>query len=162
MKKMSKLSFFDILVLNKAFCARTVGINMPTAEDILNREVARVNLHLPAFRPTLSSLLEEDEPKVRLRDGSYHYFKRSELEYLASLLDEGEAERLKVPIVLEISTVYRGHFRVRGRVEVKVIDKILGTYDILEEKGEGLYPRYLLPRIRRALPTTTTYAFIAE
>ncbi|ASJ08296.1 hypothetical protein A3L11_03245 [Thermococcus siculi] len=135
---------------------------MPTAEDILNREMARVNMHLPAIRPTLSRLMGEDEPKVRLRDGSYHHFKRSELEYLASLLDEGEAERLKVPIVLEISTVYRGYFRVRGRVEVKVIDKILGTYDILEEKSEELYPRYLLPKVRKALPTTTTYAFIAE
>ncbi|NJD98812.1 DUF61 family protein [Thermococcus sp. LS1] len=135
---------------------------MPTAEDILNREIARVNLHLPAARPTLSQLINEDEPKVRLRDGSYHYFKRSELEYLRSLIDDGEEDTLRVPIVLEISTTYRGYFRVRGRVEVKVIDKILGTYDILEDKSEELYPRYLLPKIRKALPTTTTYAFIAE
>ena len=135
---------------------------MPTAEEILSREIARVNLHLPAFRPTLSQLLEEVEPKVRLRDGSYHYFKRSELEYLANILDENEVERLRIPIVLEISTVYRGYFRVRGKLEVKVIDKILGAYDILEEKDEGLYPKYLLPKIRKVLPTTTTYAFIAE
>lgn len=135
---------------------------MPKAEDILNREIARVNLHLPANRPTLKQLLEAREPKVRLRDGSYHHFKRSELEYLRSLLDGGEEERLRIPIVLEISTLYRGYFRVRGRTEVKVIEKILGTYDILDEKIEELYPRYLLPKIRKALPTTTTYAFIAE
>lgn len=135
---------------------------MPKAEDILNREIARVNLHLPASRPTLGELLNEEEPRVRLRDGSYHYFKRSELEYLLSLLDRGEEERLRIPIVLEISTLYRGYFRVRGRIEVKVMDKILGTYDILEEKAEELYPRYLLPKIRKALPTTTTYAFITE
>ena len=135
---------------------------MPTAEEILSREIARVNLHLPAFRPTLSQLLEEVEPKVRLRAGSYHYFKRSELEYLANILDENEVERLRIPIVLEISTVHRGYFRVRGKLEVKVIDKILGAYDILEEKDEGLYPKYLLPKIRKVLPTTTTYAFIAE
>ena len=161
-KYLSKFHLFNKLMSNKAFCAPAVGMNMPTAEDILNREVARVNLHLPAFRPTLSQLLEEEEPRVRLRDGSYHYFKRSELEYLAGLLEEGEAKRLKVPIVLEISTVYRGYFRVRGVIEVKVIDKILGTYDILEDRSEELYPRYLLPKVRRALPTTTTYAFIAE
>ncbi|ASJ11521.1 DUF61 family protein [Thermococcus thioreducens] len=135
---------------------------MPKAEDILNREIARVNLHLPADRPTLKQLLGEKEPRVRLRDGSYHHFRRSELEYLISLLDEGEEERLRIPIVLEISTLYRGYFRVRGRTEVKVIEKILGTYDILDEKIEGLYPRYLLPKIRKALPTTTTYAFITE
>ncbi|NJE05625.1 DUF61 family protein [Thermococcus sp. M36] len=135
---------------------------MPKAEDILNREIARVNLHLPASRPTLEQLLKEEEPKVRLRDGSYHYFKRSELEYLLSLLEGGEEERLRIPIVLEISTLYRGYFRVRGRTEVKIIEKILGTYDILDEKMEELYPRYLLPKIRKVLPTTTTYAFITE
>ncbi|AFL95112.1 hypothetical protein CL1_0908 [Thermococcus cleftensis] len=135
---------------------------MPTAEDILNREIVRVNLHLPAFRPTLSKLLAEEEPRVKLRDGSWHYFRRSELEYLNSLLDENEVELLKVPIVLEISTVHRGYFRVRGRVEVKVIDKVLESYDPLDEQAERLYHRYLLPRVRRVLPTTTTYAFIAE
>ncbi|NJE86082.1 DUF61 family protein [Thermococcus sp. CX2] len=135
---------------------------MPTAEDILNREIARVNLHLPVVRPTLRQLLDVEEPKVRLRDGSYHYFRRSELEYLRSLLDDGEEDKLRVPIVLEISTIYRGYFRVRGRIEVKVIDKVLGTYNVLDEKSEELYPRYLLPKIRKTLPTTTTYAFIAE
>ncbi|WP_297476518.1 DUF61 family protein [Thermococcus sp.] len=135
---------------------------MPGAEDILNREIARVNLHLPAIRPTLYQLLMEDEPKVRLRDGSESHFRRSELEYIAGLLEESEAKTLRIPIILEISTVYRGYFRVRGRVEVKVIEKVLGTYDELEEKSEALYPRYLLPKVRRVLPTTTTYAFIAE
>ncbi|ANF22299.1 DUF61 family protein [Thermococcus piezophilus] len=135
---------------------------MPTAEDILNREIARVNLHLPVVRPTLRQLIDVEEPKVRLRDGSYHYFRRSELEYLRSLLDDGEEDKLRVPIVLEISTIYRGYFRVRGRIEVKVIDKILGTYTVLDEKSEELYLRYLLPKIRKTLPTTTTYAFIAE
>lgn len=135
---------------------------MPTAEDILNREIARVNLHLPVVRPTLRQLIDVEEPKVRLRDGSYHYFRRSELEYLRSLLDDGEEDKLRVPIVLEISTIYRGYFRVRGRIEVKVIDKILGTYNVLDEKSEELYLRYLLPKIRKTLPTTTTYAFIAE
>ncbi len=69
-----------------------------------------------------------------------------------------------LPIVLEISTVDRGYFRVRGgKIEVKVIETVLGQFDPLEEKSEGgRYPRYLLPRIRRVLPTTTTYAFIME
>lgn len=135
---------------------------MPAAEDFLRREFARVNLHLPAVRPTLSQLLSERDPKVRLRDGSESHFRRSELEYIASLLDGSEVNHLHLPIILEISTVQRGYFRVRGRVEVKVIEKVLGIYDELEEREEGLYPRYLLPRVRRALPTTTTYAFIAE
>ncbi|ASJ10252.1 hypothetical protein A3L12_02555 [Thermococcus sp. P6] len=135
---------------------------MPMDEEVIVREMARVNLHLPAVRPTLELLLKAEDPMVRLRDGSYHHFRRSELEYLLSLLDSGEEKKLRLPIVLEISSLHRGYFRVRGRTEVKVIDRILDTYDLLEEKAEELYPRYLLPKVRRTLPTTTTYAFITE
>ena len=128
----------------------------------MGREISRVNRHLPSSRPTLAELLAMKEPSVVLRDGSRHHFKRRELEELASLLDGDEVKNLRVPIILEISTLYRGYFRVRGKVAVKVIDTILGQYDPLEEREVGLYPRYLLPKLRRQLPTTTTYAFITE
>ncbi|AMQ18789.1 DUF61 family protein [Thermococcus peptonophilus] len=135
---------------------------MSKIEDILNREIMRVNLHLPRRRVTLGDLIDGGKDYVTLRDGSRHYFRSSELEYLSSILDEDEKNRLMLPIVLEISTVDRGYFRVRGKIEVKVIETVLGQFDPLEEKSEGRYPRYLLPRIRRVLPTTTTYAFIME
>ncbi len=161
-KLLTATHWIYIFMSNKAFCATTLNPNMPTADDVLKMEIARVNLHLPTVRPTLSQLLAEEKPRVHLRDGSESHFKRSELEYVESLLDDKEVKLLRLPIILEISTVYRGYFRVRGRIEVKVVEKILETYDELEEKTEGLYPRYLLPRVRRVLPTTTTYAFIAE
>jgi len=135
---------------------------MSKAEEMLGRELGRINAHLPAARPTLRELVSEGDPMVRLRDGSEHHFRRGELERLMSFLDAGEDSMLRLPIILEINTTYRGYFRVRGRVEVKVIDKLLGTYDVLEEPAERLYPRYLLPRVRRELPTTTTYAFVVE
>jgi uncharacterized protein (UPF0216 family) len=135
---------------------------MPKAEDLLNREIMRVNLHLPRRRVSLEEVLRSENGYVLLRDGSRHYFRSSELEYLSSILDEEEWRSLKLPIILEISTIDRGYFRVRGRAEVKVIDIILGQFDPLDERSEGRYPRYLLPRIRRALPTTTMYAFIME
>lgn len=136
--------------------------NMPTAEDLLNKEIMRVNLHLPRQRVSLNEALRNGDGYVILRDGSMHYFRSSELEYLSDILEDDEREKLKLPIILEISTVDRGYFRVRGKIEVKVIETILGQFDPLEEKSEGRYPRYLLPRIRRILPTTTTYAFIME
>ena len=135
---------------------------MSKVEELLGREISRVNRHLPSSRPTLAELLAIKEPSVVLRDGSRHHFRRRELEELASLLDGDEVENLRLPIILEISTLYRGYFRVRGKVAVKVIDTILGQYDPLEEREVGLYPRYLLPKLRRQLPTTTTYAFITE
>jgi uncharacterized protein (UPF0216 family) len=131
-------------------------------ENALIKEIYRINSHLPAKRLTLAQLLRQDEPSVRLRDGNRHSFRRSELERIKNLVDPGDEERLLLPIVLEIVSDFRGYFRVRGKVAVKVIDRLLDSYDILDEPEEKLYPRYLIPRIRRELPTTTTYAFIAE
>ncbi|ASJ01345.1 DUF61 family protein [Thermococcus gorgonarius] len=135
---------------------------MPTAEDLLKKEIVRINLHLPRRRVSLYDLLERGIDHVVLRDGSKHYFRESELEYLSGILDEKEKMSLRLPIILEINTVDRGYFRVRGKVEVKVIEVVLGQFDPMDEKTEGRYPRYLLPKIRKVLPTTTTYAFIAE
>lgn len=159
---MSDLLFFTFLWQHKFFPVGVLGAIMGKAEDTLSRELARINVHLPRARLTLKALLEADDPKVVLKDGSEHHFKRSELEFVASLLGDDELDKIRVPIILEISSTYRGYFRVRGRLEVEVIDRILGIYDALEEKTEELYPRYLLPRIRRLLPTTTTYAFMPE
>jgi len=135
---------------------------MTSVDRIIQHEIGRINIHLPKRRLSLSSLLNQREPGVVLRDGEVHGFRRGELEFIASLLDEDERGSLLLPIILEIGPLDKGHFRVRGRVAVKVVDKILNTYDPLDERVEKVYPRYLLPKLRRALPTTTTYAFIPE
>ncbi|USH00202.1 DUF61 family protein [Thermococcus argininiproducens] len=135
---------------------------MPKDDEIIQKEISRLNVHLPKSRKKLAQLLKEEEPKVQLRDGQFHYFKREELEYILSLIEEHEREFLYIPIILEITTTWHGYFRVRGKVAVKIIEKILGNYDMLEEKTEIILPRYLLPKIRKKLPTTTTYAFIVE
>lgn len=90
---------------------------MPTAEDLLNKEIMRVNLHLPRQRVSLNEALRNGDGYVILRDGSMHYFRSSELEYLSDILEDDEREKLKLPIILEISTVDRGYFRVRERLK---------------------------------------------
>ena len=135
---------------------------MPTEDELLQKELSRLNFHLPKSRKSLKVLLEEDEPKVQLRDGQFHFFKKDELKYLSTLLDSDEHGSLSLPIILEITPTCHGYFRVRGKAAVKVIEKILGTYDMLEEKSEVILPRYLIPEIRKKLPTTTTYAFIID
>ena len=132
---------------------------MSRVEEFIGREISRINRHLPLRRPTLAELIVMDDPFVLLRDGSRHYFRRAELDMISSLLDEDEGDKLRLPIILEISTLYRGYFRVRGEVEIKVINAVIGEGNEFED---GLYPRYLLGRVRRVLPTTTTYAFVAE
>ncbi|ASJ17452.1 hypothetical protein A3L04_10410 [Thermococcus chitonophagus] len=135
---------------------------MERVEKIIEFEIARINSHLPRRRESLLRLISMDDPRIQLRDGSYHYFKRDELMFLRSILDEEDAEKLKLPIVLEISTVDRGSFIVRGRVEVRVIKRVLGMEEGYEEGTVLRLPRYYLPRIRRKLPTTTVHAFIVE
>ncbi|AFK22223.1 DUF61 family protein [Pyrococcus sp. ST04] len=135
---------------------------MERVERIIEFEIARINSHLPRSRKSLRELLSMDNPRIKLRDGSDHYFKKGELEYLRSLLDEEDTERLKLPIVLEISTVDRGHFIVRGKVEVKVIKRVLGFEEGYEEESILKLPRYYLSTVRRKLPTTTVHAFIVE
>jgi hypothetical protein len=135
---------------------------MPTEDELLQKELSRLNFHLPKSRKSLKVLLEEDEPKVQLRDGQFHFFKKDELKYISTLLDSDEHGSLSLPIILEITPTWHGYFRVRGKAAVKVIEKILGTYDMLEEKSEVILPRYLIPEIRKKLPTTTTYAFIID
>ena len=80
---------------------------MEKIEKIIEFEIARINSHLPRARRSLKELLEMKEAKVTLRDGSEHYFKREELKLLANLLDEDEISKLKLPIVIEISTLER-------------------------------------------------------
>ncbi|USS41289.1 DUF61 family protein [Thermococcus aggregans] len=131
-------------------------------DELIQKELSRLNSHLPKSRKTLKTLLEEDDPKVELRDGQFHFFKQKELKYLSSLLDNDEYNSLYLPIVLEITPTWHGYFRVKGKIAVKVIEKVLGMYDPLEEKSEAIFPRYLIPQIRKKLPTATTYAFIIE
>ncbi|CAB50514.1 DUF61 family protein [Pyrococcus abyssi] len=135
---------------------------MERVERIIEFEIARINSHLPRARKSLKDLLNMEEPMITLRDGSVHYFKRQELELLASLLDEEEIAMLRLPMVLEISTVERDKIIIRGKVEAKVIRKILGFEEAIIEEPILKLPRYYLPKIRRILPTTTVHAFIVE
>ncbi len=127
-------------------------------EDYLQRELRLVNLHIPYRKRSLEELLKEEFPHVRLRDGSTHYFKRRELELLASLLPKEMWSELYLPILLEVSPEYgEGAVVVKGRIESMIISKLLE----LEWNNE---PEFIIYRpqvsiLRRKLPTTTQYVF---
>jgi hypothetical protein len=128
--------------------------------------IRSLNLHLPTKRKTLSELLKEKDPSIKGRDGTDHYFKKTELEYLAKLVPKKFHHSLKLPIYIEISTDYEsGTYRIRGLVEGKVINKILereeNNLDEMETPMIFIY-RPELQKIRRLLPTTTQYIFITH
>ena len=151
-------------------------------EDFEERSLANLvrslNRHLPAVRKTLAELLREEKPAIIGRDNTMHRIRKEELEMLASMLRSQERERLKIPIYIELSPEWRGIARIHGALECKVVLKILGkpaerergvvegealegeSAEEQEARDEIFINRADVRRLRRALPTTTQYAFL--
>ncbi|MFQ5761427.1 MAG: DUF61 family protein [Candidatus Bathyarchaeia archaeon] len=67
---------------------------------LLAEEVRKLNLHLPKNKKTLSQLLSEVEPSVDSVDGEKIYFKKTDLERIATMVPPVFHQFLKLPIVL--------------------------------------------------------------
>ncbi len=127
-------------------------------DRLLAKQIRAMNRHLAVEKFSLEDLLSQDKPRVILRDGSAHYFRREELEFLSSLLSERDRKILRLPIYIELSSSRfgKGTARVCGTAEVKVISAIIGR----EASGDEIFiykPEIKL--IRKKLPTTTQYMF---
>ncbi len=125
---------------------------------MLSKQLEMLNRHLAKDRRDLGSLLTDKDPKVLLRDGSTHSFRREELEKLASMIPEGKKHRLMLPIYIEISPEKygKGTSRVAGRLECLVASKILRR----ECTGDIFFVyKPELRILRRELPTSTQYMF---
>jgi hypothetical protein len=125
---------------------------------ILSKQLQALNKHLAKSKVDLGSLLKEEKPKIILRDGSKHVFKKEELKKLASLLPESMHKRLRLPVYIELSSdrYGSGTGRVTGEVECKVIRKVLDKSD----NGDELFIyRPEIRKLRKELPTTTQYMF---
>jgi uncharacterized protein (UPF0216 family) len=128
-------------------------------QDCLRGELRIVNTGLPQSQKRLSNLLEEKYPHVVCNDGSTHFFKRSELEYLASMIDTDEQKALPLPMLIEIGAK-RAEAAIicEGKIEEKVISKALNMPVACEERRIRIY-RPQLALLRRKLKTTTVYLF---
>ena len=84
-----------------------------------------MNRHVPSKRVPLSDLLGAADAGYTSKDGmTYSHIKCDELKLIASLLDPGERQRLKLPIIIMTDTSYDGGaWKVMGRLEVKVISQ---------------------------------------
>lgn len=122
-----------------------------------------LNRHLPKRRKTLKELIEEDKPSIKNMDGSTHSFDKKELKKVASMIPEWEHDKLRLPIYLEMSSsMERGTIKITGRIECRMINRILHEGEKPESKEEKdsmtiYYPH--LPKIRKELPTTTQFMF---
>jgi uncharacterized protein (UPF0216 family) len=125
---------------------------------ILSKHVQALNRHLAKSRADLGSLLKEEEPKIELRDGSEHAFKREELLKLADILPEYLHKKLRLPIYIELSSdkYGSGTGKISGELECRVAREVLKRGD----EGDEFF--IYMPEIRilrKELPTTTDYMF---
>lgn len=128
----------------------------------LSDELRVVNAHLPQHRKLLSELLSEEYPHVLCSDGSVQSFKRKELEYLASLLDEEECQKLLLPILIEVvPNQSEAIVLCPQKIEEKIVSSILDMSLVKVEEGLRIY-RPQLAALRTVLKTTTQYAFSAR
>ena len=128
-------------------------------QDCLRGELRVVNTGLPQSQKRLSNLLNEKYPHVVCNDGSTHFFKKSELEYLASMIDIDEQKALPLPMLIELgANQAEAAIICEGKVEEKIISKALNMPATCEERRIRIY-KPQLALLRRKFKTTTVYVF---
>lgn len=126
----------------------------------LSSELRLVNSGLPQHRRSLSELLNEAQPQIPCTDGSQQMVKRSELEYLSSLLDAPDRESLMLPILIEMTGDQSGAIVIcPGSAEQKIVSSVVGMNLVCERPGRLRIYRPQLALLRRKLKTTTQYMF---
>lgn len=128
-------------------------------QESVRGELRIVNAGLPKNQERLSNLLNEKYPHVVCHDGSTHSFKKSELEYLASMVDTEEQKTLELPMIIEVGP-NQGEAAIicEGKTEEKIISKVLNMPVTCEQRRIRIY-KPQLALLRRKLKTTTVYAF---
>ena len=128
-------------------------------QNCLRGELRIVNSGLPQSQKRLSTLLEEQYPHVICNDGSTHLFKRNELEYLASMLDNEEQKALPLPMLIELgANQAEAAVICNGKLEEKIISKALSMTVTCEERRIRIY-KPQLALLRRKFKSTTVYLF---
>lgn len=134
-------------------------------QDCLRGELRVVNTGLPQSQKRQSKenklfyLLNEKYPHVVCNDGGTHFFKKRELEYLASMIDTDEQKALPLPMLIELgANQSEAAIICEGNIEEKVISKALNMPVTCQEKRIRIY-RPQLALLRRKFKTTTVYVF---
>ena len=130
-------------------------------DKLLELELRIANKHMPIQRFSLDELLKMDIPYVRLRDGSIHIFKRSELEKLKSYLSDYESKKLLLPIIIIMKPdLGEGVAVVEDPIASNVIRKLLGLPQDNESKLVLYRPQIAF--LRRNFDTIFQFAISIE
>jgi uncharacterized protein len=134
----------------------------PTFGDkkMLIKTIQTMNQHLPGKRLPLTELLAMEKPGVKGKDNTFFIMDKAELDLISQSLPRFLWNRLRLPLLIEMSPDFgSGAARIQGEVETEMVSKLLG-----KARTEGKSLIIYLPdvrELRRKLPTTTQYAFVA-
>ncbi len=130
-------------------------------KKVLVKTIQTLNQHIPSKRLNLAELMTMDKPGVKGKDNTFYIMDKAELEQLSKSLPRFMWNRLKLPMLIEMSPDFGGSAaRIQGEAEVEATSKILGK----SEQDRKFMIIYMpeVRELRRKLPTTTQYAFLAS
>ena len=128
-------------------------------ERVLEKLFKNMNQHVPSQRPNLAELLASSDPCYIGKDGRTYHLNREELKLISANLDPWDWSRLKIPILLMTDTTYEaGCWKVMGRLEVRLVSRLINREPEREDELRIFYPHLL--EIRKLLPTTTNSMYM--
>jgi len=130
-------------------------------KNVLIKTIQTMNQHLPSKRINLAELLTMDRPGIKGKDNVFFIMDKAELDLISQSLPRFLWGRVRLPLLIEMSPDFgSGAARVQGEPEVELVARILG-----KERQTGKQMIIYMPEVRelrRKLPTTTQYAFVAN
>ena len=131
-------------------------------KQMLIKAIQTMNQHLPGKRQPLGELMTMDKPGIKSKDNTFFIMDKAELDLISKSLPRFMWNRLRLPLLIEMSPDFgSGSARIQGEVETEVVSKLLGKERRMGDKFMIIY----MPEVRelrRKLPTTTQYAFVAS
>jgi len=131
-------------------------------KKVLIKNIQTLNQHLPGKRLPLTELLSMEKPGIKGKDNTFFIMDKAELELISQSLPRFLWNRLRLPLLIEMSPDFgSGAARIQGEVESEAVSKLLGKHRLPEDRSILIY-MHEVRELRRKLPTTTQYAFVAS
>jgi len=131
------------------------------SDDPMNigKVMGDLNPHIPVARRPLSDYIDSKDLTYRTKGGNTCVMERSEIDLLSENCTESDRMRLRLPIfVLTDVSDSDGAWKVEGKVESRIIAKILGRVQFKEDVVRFYNPDLI--KLRKTLPNSVVVLFV--
>ena len=124
----------------------------------LGKMMSDINADIPVSRRTLLECIDGDR-SYRTRSGHEVEMDPQEIEYLSTVCDQIDRMYLRLPILITTDVAGEGTcWKVDGRIESKIISKVLGREWHDGDKMRIYHSDYRM--LLKKMPTTTAIIYI--